>query len=189
MPGGYAYSMRKVLDFLGSGLLPTFFYVEAKTRHLMLMNTEEFRGRIAELLAPILKAQNMELVEVEFGKSGKRWLLRLFVDKPGGVTLDDCAQLSGIVGDLIEVHDLIDHAYTLEVSSPGLNRSLKKPADYQRYIGRLVRLVGRGQAKQRTVWRGELLGLENDSVKIREGDTVVTILLSEISRANLDFDL
>jgi len=152
------------------------------------MNKTELAERLQALMAPVLQAQNLELVDLEFGRSGKRLVLRLFVDTPGGVTLDDCARLSGIVGDLLEVHDLIAQAYTLEVSSPGLNRPLKKPADYQRYVGRLVRLVGRGPAAKGAVWRGELLGLEDDRVMVREGDTVHAVPLAEISRARLDFD-
>ena len=152
------------------------------------MHKAELAERLRALIAPVLQAQNLELVDLEFARSGTRLVVRLFVDTPGGVTLNDCARLSGIVGDLLEVHDLITQAYTLEVSSPGLNRPLKTPADYQRYVGRLVRLVGRGPAQKSAVWRGELLGLEDDQVMIRQGDTVHAVPLGEISRARLDFD-
>jgi ribosome maturation factor RimP len=125
---------------------------------------------------------------MEFVKAGKRYILRLFLDKPGGITLADCASLSSILGEIIDVHDIINHAYTLEVSSPGLTRPLKKVEDYQRFQGRLVRITVRGGAGKRSLFRGELRGLEGESVVVQEGSQVFHIPLADIVKARLDMD-
>ena len=120
------------------------------------MKPDDTVARINELILPVLQAQEVELVDTEFIKAGKRYTLRLFLDKPGGITLDDCASLSRILGEIIDVHDIIDHPYTLEVSSPGLTRPLKKVEDYQRFAGRLVRITVRGGTGKKSLFRGEL---------------------------------
>lgn len=152
------------------------------------MKREETLARLQELIEPVLRAQDVELVEAELVQAGKRSTLRLFLDKPGGVTLDDCCSWSSLLGEIIDVHNLIDHAYTLEVSSPGLTRPLKKPEDYQRFTGRLARIVVRAGAGQRSLFRGTLLGLENDQVALQEGSQTYHIPLADIVRARLDLD-
>jgi ribosome maturation factor RimP len=97
--------------------------------------------------------------------------------------------LSRLLGEIIDVHDVIDHAYTLEVSSPGLTRPLRKAADYQRFAGRLARIVVRVGAGQRSLFRGKLLGLEGDQVALQEGSQTYHIPLADIVRARLDLDL
>jgi ribosome maturation factor RimP len=89
----------------------------------------------------------------------------------------------------LEVHDVIPGSYTLEVSSPGLTRALKKPEDYQRYVGRLVRVTTRGAWEGRQVHCGIIEGLKDDQVCLKEGESVVCIPLSEIAKARLDLDL
>ena len=89
----------------------------------------------------------------------------------------------------MEVHDIIPGSYTLEVSSPGLTRALKKPEDYQRYVGRLVRVTTRAPLEGRQVHCGILQGLEDDQVCLKEGESVLCIPLNEIARARLDIDL
>lgn len=152
------------------------------------MKPDDTEARINELIEPVLQVQGVELVGTEFVRAGKRSALRLFLDKPGGITLDDCAALSRLLGEIIDVHDVIDHAYTLEVSSPGLTRSLKKPEDFKRFAGRLVRITVRGGAGQRSLFRGELLGLEGETVSMREGSHIHQISLADIVRARLDID-
>jgi ribosome maturation factor RimP len=111
------------------------------------------------------------------------------VDRPGGITLAELSRISRVVGDLLDVHDFIAGPYTLEVSSPGLTRALKKPEDYQRYVGRLVRLTTRAPWEGRQVHLGILQGLQDDQVCLREGDSLLCIPLREIARARLDIDL
>jgi len=147
-------------------------------------------SRLEELIRPLIESQGAELVELQYGMPKRgRGILRLFVDRPGGITLEELTRINRIVGGLLEVHDVIPGAYTLEVSSPGLTRALKKPEDYRRYAGRLVRVTTRAPWEGRQVHRGILQGLEDDQVCLNEGDRVLRIPLDEIARARLDIDL
>jgi ribosome maturation factor RimP len=114
--------------------------------------------------------------------------LRLYVDRDGGITLEEITRVSRVVGELLDVHDLISSSYTLEVSSPGLTRELKGLRDYERYTGRLVRLTTRGIWQGKQVHRGILKGLANEEVSLAEGEALVRIPLGEIAKARLDFE-
>ncbi|AEB10109.1 ribosome maturation factor RimP [Desulfobacca acetoxidans] len=153
------------------------------------MQPDDVTGRVTELILPVLQAHDVELVETEFVRAGRRYILRLFLDKPGGISLEDCAYLSNLLGELIDVHDVIRHAYILEVSSPGLTRPIKKIEDFSRYAGRLVRITVRGGVGKRSLYRGELLGLDGETVKVKEGSRVYAIPVKDIARARLDIDL
>ena len=154
------------------------------------MNKEDLLGRLEELIQPYLQAQGVELVEVQFTQPRRgRATLRLFVDREGGITLDEITRVSRVVGELLDVHDLISPSYNLEVSSPGLTRELKKTQDYERFAGRLVRLTTRGLWQGKQVHRGILKGLENEEVFLEEGQAVRRIPLKEIAKARLDFEL
>lgn len=156
-----------------------------------MSKTEEIKKQVEEMVQPLLEAQGVELVDLELLRPRRgRTILRLFLDRPGGgITLEEIARLSRMVGGLLEVYDLIPESYNLEVSSPGLTRPLKKPGDYQRYVGRLVRITTRGARNGRQVFRGILQGLEGDEVCLKEGGEVYRIPLPEIARARLDIDL
>ena len=95
---------------------------------------------VADLIRPILRGSNIELVDVECKKTGKTWALKVFIDKNQGVTVYDCQELSREIEDLIEIHELIDDHYVLEGSSPGLDRPLKKEADFLRNKGKRVQI-------------------------------------------------
>lgn len=151
--------------------------------------------KIAALILPVVEDHGLELVEVEYQREGRDWFVRIFIDKIGGVTLDDCADLSREVDDLLEVEELITHAYRLEVSSPGLDRPLKQASDYQRFAGEPVKLKtyesldpdGRGH--KRKTFTGLLAGIEGQTVKIEQTDRkggIVELQLTQIAKANLD---
>ena len=151
--------------------------------------------KVTELAQPLLDSQGLELVELEYRREGRAMVLRLFIDKPGGITLDDCAEVSRELSELLDVEEVIQDHYTLEVSSPGLNRPLKKEADYLRYQGRLVKVktfdqVADDQGNLRKTFLGELLGLEEGMVrlKLREGQTAA-IPLAKVAKANLEFEM
>lgn len=147
-------------------------------------------SRLEEMIRPLVESQGSDLVELQYGHPKRgRGILRLFVDRPGGITISELTRINRIVGGLLEVHDVIPGSYTLEVSSPGLTRALKKPEDYQRYAGRLVRVTTRSPWEGRQVHSGILQGLEDDRVCLEEGDRVLCIPLSEVARARLDIDL
>lgn len=150
--------------------------------------------QVAGIAEGILVSRGMELVEIEFKREGRSQVLRLYIDKPGGVNLDDCADISREVSAVLDVEDVIPGRYLLEVSSPGLNRPLTKEADYLRYAGRLVKIRTRlltpdDKGNMRKTFLGELLGYENGTVRLRlkEGQTA-SIPLPEIARANLEFE-
>src|SRR5690554_3960825 len=115
---------------------------------------------LKQVIEPLLQDEGMSLVELQWGRRGKGWVLTLFIDKEGGVTLDDCAHISHQVGERLEADSLIDHAYTLEVSSPGLDRPLRTLADYERFQGRLVKIVTLVPVQGRSTIIGRLQGLE-----------------------------
>jgi ribosome maturation factor RimP len=147
-------------------------------------------ARLEELIRPLIESQGAELVELQYGRPKRgRGILRLFVDRPGGISIEELARISRMVGGLLEVHDVIPGSYNLEVSSPGLTRALKTPRDYERYTGRLVRVTTRAPWEGRQVHCGILQGLEDDRVCLKEGESVVCIPLSEVARARLDLDL
>ena len=147
-------------------------------------------SRLEELIRPLVESQGGDLVDLQYGMPKRgRGILRLFVDRTGGITIEELARINRIVGGLLEVHDVIPGSYTLEVSSPGLTRALKKPEDYQRYVGRLVRVTTRSPWEGRQVHCGILQGLEDDQVCLKEGESVLRIPLDEIARARLDIDL
>lgn len=161
------------------------------------MKTEAVIEKVHQLAAPILTDMGLELVDMEFKPEGRDWILRFFIDKEKGVTLDDCADFSREIGSVLEIEDVIHSHYRLEVSSPGLDRPLKTPQDYQRFAGRLVKIKttervdpdGRGHLRKTFV--GELLGLENEQVRVRQNDKkggVVELPLTGIEKAHLEIE-
>ena len=102
---------------------------------------EIYEQKTEELIMPLIEQHQFELVDVEYVKEGGNWYLRAYIDKPGGITVDDCELVSRALSDLLDEHDFIEDAYILEVSSPGLGRPLKKDKDFARSIGEEVRLA------------------------------------------------
>jgi len=127
----------------------------------------------------------MELVEIQFRREGHGWVLRLFIDKEGGITIDDCAAVSREISAYLEVEDLIDHAYHLEVSSPGLERPLRKREDFIRFAERLVRIKLREPINGQRVLIGTLLGLEGEMVLLEMDNETVRIDMENIAKARL----
>ena len=165
------------------------FGSDSKKAGFGIVSKEDIKTRLADLVQPYLAAQGVELVEVQFAQPPRgRATLRVFVDREGGITLGEIAKVSRVVSELLDVHDLIGPAYTLEVSSPGLTRKLKEPRDYERYTGRLVRLTTKSIWQGKQVHRGILKGLANEEVSLEEDATLVVIPLAEIAKARLDFE-
>lgn len=144
---------------------------------------------------PILDSMGIELVDIEFGRVGRDAVLRLFIDKEGGIMLDDCADVSRELSLVLDVEDVIACNYSLEVSSPGLDRPLKKPSDYQRFSGRLIKVrtyepLLDDKGNKRKTFIGKLDGLVDGVVKmtLKEGQTA-SIPLERVAKANLEFEL
>jgi ribosome maturation factor RimP len=121
-----------------------------------------YKEKIEWLIRPLIESENMELVNVECLKMKSRWLVRVYIDKEGGVTLGDCTEISRQVGDLLDIHDIPPGAYTLEVSSPGLDRPLVKDLDFLKYRGRLVRVRLREKVEGSKNLRGRLMDFQDE---------------------------
>lgn len=160
------------------------------------MKTELFQT-LENLILPIVQDFNLELVDLEFKQEGKSWVVRIFIDKPSGVTLDDCVSVSREVEAVLEVEDPIRSSYRLEVSSPGLDRPLKKSSDFSRFSGKQVKIKTKelldpdNRGHNRKTFTGVLLGIDEGRVKIKQTDSrngIVAIPLSEIAQANLEIE-
>jgi len=127
-------------------------------------------SKIEQLVMPIINENGYELVDIEFLKENSNWYLRLYIDKQGGFTIDDCELVSKSLGEILEKDDPIDKSYILEVSSPGLDRPLKKESDFERYKGEIVDVKLYKAINKTKQFQGILKGLENNIVTI-EDDT------------------
>lgn len=136
----------------------------------------------AEQLAASLR---LEVVDVEFRREPGGRILRVFIDKPGGVTLDDCQALSRQLSQWLDEVDLIADSYNLEVSSPGIERPLTKPRDFVRFAGHRVHVRTFGPIDGRRNFKGELLGLEEEAVVLRLDDGDVQIPMEQVAKARL----
>lgn len=150
--------------------------------------------QVTALTQPILDSMGLELVELEFKKVGRSFVLRLFIDKQGGINLDDCAEVSRELSLVLDVEDCISNRYTLEVSSPGLDRPLKNEADFLRYKGRLAviktaELLKDEKGSPRKTFLGVLDGVDDGAVIIhlKEGQ-MARIPLDKILKARLEFE-
>lgn len=123
--------------------------------------------RIREIAGRVAASSGLEVVELEMRGAGKSRMLRIFIDKPAGVTHEDCANLSREVGTILDVEDVVPGgSYTLEVSSPGLDRKLNRPADYQRFIGSRVKLTTRNPIEGRRHFEGKIENYQNGWVTL-----------------------
>jgi ribosome maturation factor RimP len=138
----------------------------------------------------IAQPQGIEIVEIELLGAGKQRVLRIFIDRPDGVSHADCEFVSQKVGEALDAEDLIPgENYTLEVSSPGVERKLTKPADFQRFAGQRAKIVMREAVEDQKFWEGVLRGVEGDAVVIEPAEgRSVHIPLAIIKRANLKFE-
>jgi ribosome maturation factor RimP len=159
------------------------------------MAKADIAEQVRTIALPLLDSLGIELVELEYRKEGQGMTLRLFIDKPGGVMLDDCADVSRELSELLDVEEVIHSHYNLEVSSPGLNRPLTKTADYERYAGRLIKvrtfeMVADDAGNRRKTFLGVLNGLRDGmvSLNLKEGQSA-SIPLDKIAKANLEFEL
>ena len=145
-------------------------------------------SNIKELLEPILIDKNIELFDIEVKGLGGRGVLRVFIDKEEGVTIDDCTKVSRELGTLLDVHDVIPGSYNLEVSSPGLTRPLKKTGDYIRFKGKTVKIKTIEDIENKTVFIGKLLGFIDETVSIETEGGEYLIPYNNIEKANLELD-
>jgi ribosome maturation factor RimP len=145
--------------------------------------------RTKSIIEKVVSSESMELVDIEFKGSLNNQVLRVYIDKPSGVTHEDCELISDQVGAVLDVEDMIPGSYTLEVSSPGLTRRLTKESDFQHFRGRLVRIQTRQPMEGMNSFRGTLVGFEGKTVTLElKNARLIQIPLTSIARANLDID-
>jgi ribosome maturation factor RimP len=165
------------------GFRPLFYFLKRIDMY------DDLRDRIWRLAEPVALAEGMELIFVECLKMHSRWVFRLFLDKEGGVTLDDCTTVSNQVGDILDVHDLSRGPYTLEVSSPGLDRPLFRDVDFERFIGTNVRLKTHSKIDGMKNFQGKLIEFTEENgdkvVRLDVAAKVYSIPKKDIAKANL----
>jgi ribosome maturation factor RimP len=149
---------------------------------------ENLLQEVRQVVEPILESQGFELVDLEYQCERQGWVLRIYLDREGGVSLDDCAGVSHEVGAVLEVKDLIPSAYTLEVSSPGLTRPLKRREDFNKFRNQMVKIKLYKPLDGRKNFKGTLLGLEGDRVRVEVEQRSYEIPLQRIAKANLEID-
>ena len=150
---------------------------------------ETYEQRTEELISPIIEQNQFELVDVEYVKEGGTWYLRAYIDKPGGITVDDCEVVSRALSDLLDKHDFIEDAYVLEVSSPGLGRPLKKEKDFARSIGEEVDVRTFRAISHQKEFTGILRDYDKEKIVLEmEDQELLEIERADIALIRLSFD-
>ena len=141
---------------------------------------------IEELITPVVDQEGGEIIDLQWRREGHQWVLRLFIDKPNGITLDDCALFSDRVGAFLDEKNAIEQSYVLEISSPGLDRVIKKDKDFEKFAGKSVKvrikIAENGQRK----FSGVLKGLQDGKVAVQIGEAVKTFDKKNIDEVRLD---
>ena len=150
---------------------------------------EYIKKKITELADSIAGQYSVEIVDIELTGSSRKPLIRIFIDKENGVTLDDCGKFSRALSALLDVEDPISMAYVLEVSSPGLDRPLRVMKDFERSIGKLVRIVTRARIEEQNVFTGRLTRVEGENITLSFEDKEIKIPFDRISKARLEMEL
>jgi len=140
------------------------------------------------LIEPILDEMEVQLVDIEYLFEQGRWILRIYVDTPGGITLDDCARVSREIDDLIEVKDIFHQGYVLEVSSPGLNRRLKMETDFQRAVGKNIKIRMVTPFEGQRSFRGSLQSFQDGILCLSVKDDLILLPYGDVEKANLVYD-
>jgi ribosome maturation factor RimP len=157
---------------------------------------ESIVERARRTLEPVLVRDGYELVDVEWARGAGRFTLRVFIDKAGGVNVDDCQAVSHVIEPILDVEDFIEPAYDLEVSSPGLDRPLRTPEHFARYAGQRVHVKSFGPvpgtaegSPPRKNWTGALRGYEGGAVLVDVDGVLHRIPHDQIAKAHLEYDV
>lgn len=158
----------------------------------MTLSAPSCGEKIWQLAEPLLEAEHMELIHVECLRAKSRWIVRVYMDKEGGVTLDDCAEISNQLGDILDVNDIPPGPYTMEVSSPGLDRPLTRDKDFLKFRGSRVRVTSRIKLEGIKNFRGTLTDFsEEDGRKyltVEVAGKIYRIPKDLVVRANLEYE-
>ena len=143
------------------------------------------REKLMTLSEPLLEGLGYELVDLEYAPGRAHAVVRLFIDQPQGVGIEDCERVSHELAALFDVEDPVPMAYTLEVSSPGLDRVLRTPAHFQRFVGERVRVELRNPRDGRRRYTGRLTALGDEGIELNVDGAMVAVSFAEIGRARL----
>lgn len=143
---------------------------------------------VISILEPVIEDEGFELVDVEFTNEAMGWTLRAYIDKEGGVNVDDCAGISREVSNLLDVEDVIPCAFRLEISSPGLNRPLKKVEHFEKVIGKDVNVTTTAPIAGRRHFKTKLIDVADSSILVEDDGKTTRIDLDNIKKANLIFN-
>ena len=149
---------------------------------------EDYESRTEAILMPILEQNGFELWDVEYVKEGSDYYLRAYIDKEGGITIDDCVTVSRALSDEIDKDDFIEDAYVLEVSSPGLGRQLKKDKEFAKSIGKDVDVKTYKAIDNTKEFTGVLKAYDKDTITVELADGDKTFARNEIAKINLSID-
>jgi len=144
--------------------------------------------QVWKITEPVVMHHGLEIVDIEYRREGHGTVLRFFLDRDGGVTLDELGPMSRYVGDVLDVHDVVPAAYVLEVSSPGINRRLRQPKHFSRYIGQRVRIRTVVPQENRRNFLGALEAVEEDGVVVGDDGGSQFIRFDNIARANYEHE-
>ncbi|MFO7739027.1 MAG: ribosome maturation factor RimP [Desulfatiglandaceae bacterium] len=150
--------------------------------------TESVKREVSRLIEPILADMGFELVYVEYLSEHGRWVLRIYVDEEGGITLEDCARVSREIGNVIDVKEIVPHEYVLEVSSPGLNRPLVREKDFNQAVGKKVKLQMINAVDERRNFTGYLKAFKDGTLHIQLSDKLVLLPRRDVKKANLVYE-
>ena len=145
-------------------------------------------GEITSLVMPILQEMDLELVDVLYRRERSGWVLRLVIDREDGVSLDDCAAVSREVSHLLDIEDILEQAYNLEVSSPGLDRPLKSVNDFKRFAGRKAKVTTKEPIGGNQVFIGRLNTVEDELITMAVDQQELSIPFSEVAKARLEVE-
>ncbi len=150
---------------------------------------EDYESKTEKLLLPIAEANGVSVYDVEYVKEGSDYYLRAYIDKSGGVNIQDCENVSRVLSDRLDEADFIPEAYILEVSSPGLGRTLKKDKHLQASIGEEVEIKLFKPLEKRKEFAGILESFDKETLTVREGDTPITFKRQDIALVRLALNL
>lgn len=145
--------------------------------------------KVTEFAGPLAESMGLELLEVQFRREGHGWVLRLIIDCEDGINVDHCARVSRELSDYLDVEDFIEHAYHLEVSSPGLERTLYNIDDFIRFTGKKARVKLKRPLDEQRVFVGEITSVDNGVITLKtEDNRVVDFLYDQVKKARLIID-
>jgi ribosome maturation factor RimP len=154
------------------------------------MKIEELQDKVAKMIEPLINDLGIDLVDIDLKKMGNKALLRVYIETEAGINIDDCEKVSREVSATLDVEDPIPYSYVLEVSSPGLERPLKKPTDFIRFKGNMVRVVIREAIDKQTFFIGTLAEATDHEIVLHlPKDKEITITYDNISSSRLEVEV